>query len=177
MTAAMQPRETTPFCAPQADSCFSVWPSPLGDILLVSDGSALTGLYLAERAPNRDALHRLRDAVGPFRQVQEELGRYFAGDLKAFTVPLAPRGTPFQLSVWQALLTVPYGETRSYGQIARDIGHATAVRAVGAANGRNPISLIVPCHRVIGQDGSLTGYGWGLERKRWLLDHEAARRG
>ena len=101
------------------------------------------------------------------------LSRYFAGDLSAIeSLPVSLRGTPFQRRVWEALRGIPRGETRSYAQLARRIGHPTAVRAVGLANGANPVAVVVPCHRVIGSDGSLTGYGGGLERKRWLLRHE-----
>jgi len=100
---------------------------------------------------------------------------YFAGTLHAFDLPLAPRGTPFQLAVWNALLEVPWGETISYAELARRVGKPSAVRAVGAANGANPIPVIIPCHRVIGSNGSLTGYGGGIERKQWLLAHEGRR--
>lgn len=103
-----------------------------------------------------------------------QLERYFLGDLTTFDLPLAPRGTDFQLSVWQALQSIPYGQTCSYREIAVAIGAPRAVRAVGAANGRNPLCLVVPCHRVIGANGKLTGYAGGLDRKRWLLQHERA---
>jgi methylated-DNA-[protein]-cysteine S-methyltransferase len=102
----------------------------------------------------------------------EQLGEYFAGDRTVFDLPLAPTGTPFQLEAWEALRRIPFGETRSYSGQAAIIGKPTAVRAIGAANGRNPISIVVPCHRVIGANGSLTGFAGGLEAKRWLLDHE-----
>ena len=104
--------------------------------------------------------------------LQEQLAAYFARDLKEFDVQLAVSGTPFQQRVWAALATIPYGETWSYRELAEAVGNPKAVRAVGLANGRNPVSIVVPCHRVIGADGSLTGYGGGLERKSWLLDHE-----
>lgn len=104
----------------------------------------------------------------------DQLRAYFAGELREFDLPLAPRGTPFQLSVWDAVSAIPYGSTATYAEIAAAIGHPSACRAVGAANGRNPLPLIVPCHRVIGAAGALTGYGGGLERKRSLLDLEAA---
>jgi AraC family transcriptional regulator of adaptative response/methylated-DNA-[protein]-cysteine methyltransferase len=104
-----------------------------------------------------------------------ELEKYFAGRLKTFTVPLHTPGTPFQEAVWKILLEIPYGETRSYKQQAIALGKPNAVRAVAAANGQNRISIVIPCHRVIGADGSLTGYGGGLDRKKWLLDHEGAR--
>lgn len=101
-----------------------------------------------------------------------QLAAYFAGERRDFDLPLAPQGTPFQQRVWDALLAIPYGAVRSYGDVARAIGRPAASRAVGAANGRNPIAIIVPCHRVIGASGQLTGYGGGLPTKRWLLEHE-----
>ena len=105
-------------------------------------------------------------------QAAAELGEYFAGDRQTFDVPLAPRGTEFQLAAWLALRTIPYGETVSYGEQARRLGDARKARAVGAANGRNPLPIIVPCHRVVGANGHLTGFGGGIECKAWLLDHE-----
>ena len=124
-------------------------------------------------------LKRRAGACGPradsgFEDVVEQLQEYFAGTRTVFTVPITPVGTAFQQRVWTALRTIPYGETRSYGQLADAIGNRLAMRAVGAANGRNPISIIVPCHRVIGSDGRLVGYGGGLERKRFLLELEHA---
>jgi O-6-methylguanine DNA methyltransferase len=110
--------------------------------------------------------------VEPLRQAVQELQRYFAGEKIAFSCPLDLRGTPFQVGVWQALRDIPYGETRSYAEIARATGRPAAVRAVGAANGANPIAIIVPCHRVIGSNGTLTGYGGGLSTKSWLLSLE-----
>jgi methylated-DNA-[protein]-cysteine S-methyltransferase len=107
-----------------------------------------------------------------FGAVRQQLTAYFAGRLRKFEVALAVEGSAFQKQVWRALLDIPFGETESYGQLARRIGNEKASRAVGLANGRNPISIIVPCHRVIGADGSLTGYGGGMERKKWLLEHE-----
>jgi methylated-DNA-[protein]-cysteine S-methyltransferase len=106
----------------------------------------------------------------------EQLAEYFAGERREFDLPLAARGTGFQEIVWRALLAIPFGETCSYGEIAKAIGRPSASRAVGAANGRNPISIIIPCHRVIGSTGELTGYGGGMDNKRWLLDHERAQR-
>jgi methylated-DNA-[protein]-cysteine S-methyltransferase len=103
-----------------------------------------------------------------------QLDAYFAGEITSFDLPLSPRGTPFQQRVWAALRDIPFGETTSYGELARRIGDPKAVRAVGAANGRNPLPLVVPCHRVIGADGSLVGFGGGMDRKRWLLQHEGA---
>ncbi len=140
--------------------------SPVGLLRLCADGA---GLYEAA----------LADAAGPacpgptVRQAARELEEYFAGRRKAFTVPLSLRGTPFQLKAWAALCAIPYGETRSYAQQAAAIGNPKACRAVGMANHRNAVLILVPCHRVIGADGSLVGYGGGLEVKRALLDLEA----
>jgi O-6-methylguanine DNA methyltransferase len=116
-------------------------------------------------------------SIEPLRQAVDQLERYFAGERVQFTCPLDLHGTPFQLKVWNALTRIPYGETRSYAEIAREIEHPGAVRAVGAANGANPIAIIVPCHRVIGSNGSLTGYGGGLPTKAWLLALETSGRG
>lgn len=113
------------------------------------------------------------DAHPAIREVASQLAEYFARTRRAFQLPLDLRGTPFQLAVWKALLRIPYGETRSYGQLAVELGHAGAARAVGAANGSNPVSIVVPCHRVIAAGGGLGGYGGGLERKRFLLDLES----
>jgi O-6-methylguanine DNA methyltransferase len=136
--------------------------SPVGPLALAVRDGALVGLAF-EAGPEGD----LPEFTGPLRA-------YFAGDLSALDgVPVAPSGTPFQLAVWAALRAIPVGETASYSDIARVIGRPSAVRAVGAANGANPIGIVVPCHRVIGRDGSLTGYAGGLDRKRWLLRHEA----
>lgn len=147
-------------------------PSPLGDLTLLSDGDALTGLYMPspKGGPAIDAAWR-RDAA-PFSGVVEQLDAYFGGDRTEFDLPLAAHGTVFQQRVWGALRAIPYGQTRSYRDIATGIGAPKAVRAVGLANGRNPISIIVPCHRVVGADGSLTGYGGGLRNKQLLLDLE-----
>ena len=141
--------------------------SPLGPLLLLGDDDGLHGLYLRHDPP--PGAHRAR--LGAAR---EQLDAYFAGSLRAFDLQLAPAGTPWQRAVWDALLEVPYGETITYTELATRAGRPTAVRAAGAANGRNPLSIIVPCHRVVGTDGSLTGYGGGLPAKRWLLDHERA---
>lgn len=143
--------------------------SPLGELQLVGDGRALTQLEMSPRSAPAGAGHD-PDA---FADASAQLAAYFAGELTEFDVPLAPRGSDFQLAVWEALTRIPYGETASYGEIAADVGRPDAVRAVGATNGRNPIAVIIPCHRVIGADGSLVGYGGGLERKRLLLELEA----
>ena len=144
--------------------------SPIGRLLLTADEQALTGLYM-EPHPRLPA-SAVHDPAA-FAEVAAQLDAYFAGSLTDFDLPLAPSGTPFQLRVWEALRAIPYGETCSYRELAEAVGKPAAVRAVGAANGRNPISVIVPCHRVIGADGSLTGYGGGLDRKRILLELEA----
>lgn len=144
-------------------------PSPVGELTLLSDGDRLTGLYM-RRSPAPQADWR-RDR-GPFTEVVEQLESYFAGDLREFSVPVAASGTPFQERVWAALTTIPYGTTATYGEIAVAIGAPTAVRAVGMANGRNPVSIIIPCHRVIGANGTLTGYGGGLANKELLLELE-----
>jgi methylated-DNA-[protein]-cysteine S-methyltransferase len=147
--------------------------SPLGELLLVGDKRALCGLHMQEgRRPARIDPEWVQSDE-PFSEVFAQLGEYFEGRRKQFDLRLAPSGTPFQLRVWSALREIPYGRTASYGEIARKVGVPSAPRAIGVANGLNPIGVIVPCHRVIGADGSLTGYGGGLERKRLLLDLEA----
>jgi methylated-DNA-[protein]-cysteine S-methyltransferase len=147
--------------------------SPIGELLLVGDGEALHCLSMQDgRRPMRID-HRWEHRDDAFGDVRLQLEEYFAGTRRTFDVPLSLHGNEFELRVWSALREIGYGETASYGEIARRIGAPSAARAVGLANGRNPIALIVPCHRVIGADGSLTGYGGGLERKRLLLDLEA----
>jgi methylated-DNA-[protein]-cysteine S-methyltransferase len=137
--------------------------TPLGTMLARSDGIALIGLDFADGAVVPASASRVLDALGDW------LDAYFDGVDAPFGMPLAPQGTPFQHAVWEALRSIPYGATATYAEIARRIGRPTAMRAVGAANGRNPIAIVVPCHRVIGADGTLTGYAGGLERKRVLL--------
>lgn len=154
---------------------FTVYPSPIGPLLLMSDGNALTGLH-TETDVHRPHVQPdwIRDGgVTPLPEVMAQLDAYFAGKRTEFALPLAPRGTVFQMRVWETLRGIPFGETISYAELARRIGNPKASRAVGHANARNPISIIVPCHRVIGADRSLTGYAGGLERKRALLAHEA----
>ena len=145
--------------------------SPVGPLLLAANEAALTGIYFDGRQPRaalgKDAQELPAHPV--LKETAKQLKEYFAGRRRSFDLPLAPAGTPFQRAVWAALRDIPYGETQSYGAVARRIGRPRAVRAVGAANGANPLSIVVPCHRVIGADGSLTGYGGGLERKRRLL--------
>ncbi|MBN8482526.1 MAG: methylated-DNA--[protein]-cysteine S-methyltransferase [Xanthomonadales bacterium] len=146
--------------------------SPIGRILLAGDGEALTFIGLPEsRHPFAVPPDWRRDAAR-FDDARHQFDAWFAGTRRQFDLELAPRGTPFQRRVWDALTTIPYGETISYAELARRIGQPTASRAVGLANGANPLSIIVPCHRVIGANGSLTGYGGGLAAKRFLLEHE-----
>lgn len=146
--------------------------SPLGELLLVADGDALHRVSMQEATPLQidPAWKRSRAALKP---VAKQLAEYFAGRRREFDVPLAEAGTPFQRQVWEAVRAIGYGETATYGQLAARVDRPSAVRAVGAANGRNPIPVIVPCHRVVGSGGSLTGYGGGVERKRLLLELEA----
>lgn len=153
--------------------------SPVGRLLLTANDDALTGVLFSDgrRVPAIEADWRERSDHPVLRAAARQLDEYFSGRRKAFDLPLAPEGTPFQRDVWEALRAIPYGETQSYGDVARRIGRPKAVRAVGAANGANPISIVVPCHRVIGADGSLTGYGGGLPRKKRLLALEQAASG
>jgi len=150
--------------------------SPLGPLLLTSDDEGLTGLHMdgGAHGPTQPSDDWVKDAAR-FDEARKQLEEYFAGDRTDFDLPISPPGTEFQHEVWAALQQIPYGEVRSYGEIAAQIGHPGAARAVGLANGRNPIAVIVPCHRVIGASGALTGYGGGLDRKRLLLDLEARR--
>ena len=149
--------------------------SPVGPLTVVEQDGALAGLYMADQRhlPAAEALGPREDDVLP--EAGEQLVAYFAGELEHFDVPLHTRGTPFQRTVWAALREVPYGGTCTYAELAAAIGRPTAVRAVGAANGRNPVCIVVPCHRVVGSGGSLTGYAGGLERKQLLLDLERRR--
>jgi methylated-DNA-[protein]-cysteine S-methyltransferase len=149
--------------------------SPLGKLLLVGNGEAVTGVHVAagKYVPciGPDWVRDSRQGV--LSQLRRELDAYFGGRLRCFTVALEPHGTEFQKKVWAALARIPFGETRTYGQQARAIGQPSAARAVGAANGRNPIGIVLPCHRVIGARGDLTGYAGGLEAKEFLLKLEA----
>jgi methylated-DNA-[protein]-cysteine S-methyltransferase len=152
---------------------FTITPSPVGPLTLVAQGDALVGIYFDTGSSVATPLpHWVRDD----RRLQPaaaQLAEYFAGKRTRFDLPLAPRGTAFQQAVWAALLRIPFGETASYGDIARAIGKPAASRAVGGANHNNPLSIVVPCHRVVGADGSMTGYGGELYRKRLLLALEA----
>jgi methylated-DNA-[protein]-cysteine S-methyltransferase len=146
--------------------------SPYGPLTLVATDGVLSGLYMTNQRhrPPEESFGDRDDTA--FTEATEQLRAYFAGELKEFTLPLRLTGTPFQRGVWEQLRRIPYGETRSYGELADALGNPKASRAVGLANGRNPIGVIVPCHRVVGADGGLTGYGGGLDRKRRLLDFE-----
>ncbi|MES5818890.1 methylated-DNA--[protein]-cysteine S-methyltransferase [Streptomyces sp. RG80] len=146
--------------------------SPYGPLTLVATDGTLSGLYMTDQRhrPAQETFGVRDDR--PFGAAVDQLEAYFKGELKEFTVELRLDGTPFQRSVWQQLVRIPYGETRTYGELADALGNPGASRAVGLANGKNPIGIVVPCHRVVGSDGSLTGYGGGLERKQRLLDFE-----
>ncbi len=146
--------------------------SPIGELLLLGDGHALRGLYMQDAPKPKRIDPAWKRSTTPFADVRAQLREYFAGRRIEFDVPLAMDGTPFERRVWSALRDIPYGETVSYGEVAHRVGQPSAARAVGLANGRNPIAVIVPCHRVIGANGTLTGYGGGLERKRLLLELE-----
>jgi methylated-DNA-[protein]-cysteine S-methyltransferase len=154
---------------------YDTMPSPVGPLLLVAEDAGLSGVYFETYRHGRRPVPEWIRA--PEHQTLEEtraqLEAYFVGGLSRFSLPLAAQGTAFQQRVWAQLRRIAYGETVSYGELARRIGDPRAVRAVAGANARNPISIIVPCHRVIGADGSLTGFGGGLDRKRWLLEHES----
>ena len=146
--------------------------SPIGDILIEGDDGSITKLGRIGAGYDSDEWVRV-DRFAAIKEAAQQLDAYWAGELFDFELPLAPGGTPFQNRVWAALRTIPYGKTASYGDIARKIGSPTASRAVGAANGRNPIAIVVPCHRVIGANGTLTGYAGGLDMKQALLAHES----
>ncbi|AQS66675.1 methylated-DNA--[protein]-cysteine S-methyltransferase [Streptomyces pactum] len=150
----------------------TVTDSPYGALTLVAEDGVLCGLYMTDQRhrPPEESFGTADD--GPFAQVEEQLAAYFAGELKDFTLDLRLNGTPFQRTVWDQLRRIPYGQTRTYGELAAALGKPAASRAVGLANGRNPVGIVVPCHRVIGASGGLTGYGGGLERKQRLLDFE-----
>jgi len=149
--------------------------TPLGPLQLSASGAGLTGVYMQAHKQCPGTLHGENNPEHPVLvRAAQQLRAYFAGEANDFDLPLDAQGTAFQTRVWNALQTIPYGETRSYAQLAEMVGAPKAARAVGLANGRNPLSIVVPCHRVIGADGSLTGYGGGLENKRFLLKLEKA---
>jgi methylated-DNA-[protein]-cysteine S-methyltransferase len=165
---------TTVAVAPTA--CRTV-DSPVGPLTVAGDAETgvVTNLRMGDQTYPPPDQGRWVEVDGAFAEVVDQLAEYFAGTRTAFDVPLRLDGTPFQREVWAALLTIPYGETRSYGQLAEQVGRPGAARAVGLANGHNPVGIIVPCHRVIGADGTLVGYGGGLPRKRALLELERSR--
>lgn len=150
--------------------------SPLGAVRITGDDAGVSiiscrDVPVDQRVRTEEPERRMAE---PVRQAVEQLGEYFAGTRRTFDFPMTPGGTAFQQSVWRALLTVPFGTTLSYRTLSRQLGDERAIRAVAAANGRNPLWVVVPCHRIIGSDGSLTGYAGGLWRKQWLLEHEGA---
>ncbi|KAB0470296.1 methylated-DNA--[protein]-cysteine S-methyltransferase [Vibrio sp. IB15] len=148
---------------------FTYYDSPLGTVTLQANEQGLLGVWFETHTTKPEDLGTQEDSFPIFQSVKDQLDRYFAGEAVQFDVPIAAKGTPFQQSVWHALTTIPYGETWSYAQLADAIGNPKAVRAVGLANGKNPVSVIIPCHRVIGKNGKLTGYAGGVERKQRLL--------
>jgi methylated-DNA-[protein]-cysteine S-methyltransferase len=157
------------------DLAYTHLPSPIGPLLLAGDDQALHLISFPQGSKAREPLTSWRRDERNFRTVSAQLSAYFAGELKSFDLPLVFTGTDFQRRVWTALQAIPYGATTSYGALAAAIGRPTASRAVGAANGANPLPIVAPCHRVIGGSGALTGFGGGLDAKRFLLDHEAGR--
>jgi methylated-DNA-[protein]-cysteine S-methyltransferase len=148
--------------------------SPIGELTLTSDGNAITEIWMGEAKPLPGAVYKPDLPV--FQEAARQFAAYFKRERTDFDFALRPQGTPFQLSVWEELKRIPYGTTTSYGELARRIGNPAGSRAVGLANGKNPLPIVVPCHRVIGANGSLVGFGGGLERKRFLLDLERGER-
>ena len=149
-------------------------PSPVGLLTLVGDGHRLAGLYMHDQR-HFPALDSPTDDPGAFVDAAAQLDEWFSGARRDFDLELAPEGSAFQRDVWDVLRQIPYGETMTYGAVADLVGRPGSARAVGSAVGRNPIGIVVPCHRVVGAGGALTGYAGGLDRKRWLLEHERAR--
>jgi methylated-DNA-[protein]-cysteine S-methyltransferase len=170
--AAIFPEECV--MKPETWVSFCCIDSPIGRLTLTSDGTALTGLYMGSpsKPPPRTADWVMDPTTPPLPEAVRQVREYFAGERRVFDLPLRLSGTDFQKRVWRQLTEIPFGETWSYGQLATHLDNPGACRAVGLANGQNPIAIIVPCHRVIGADGSLTGFGGGLPRKEWLLAHE-----
>ncbi|ENC6729817.1 cysteine methyltransferase [Vibrio navarrensis] len=152
---------------------YTIAPSPLGEMTLQANDEGILGIWFTTQTTRPDDLGQ-EDANHPVLGLAlTQLNEYFLGKRTQFDLPIAAKGTAFQMQVWQALTTIPYGETWSYQELANAIGNPKAVRAVGLANGKNPVSIVVPCHRVIGKNGKLTGYAGGIERKRWLLERES----
>jgi methylated-DNA-[protein]-cysteine S-methyltransferase len=156
-------------------SSYAWMESPVGRLLLAADESGLRQLLFAEGRSAVRPRDEWQENDGALAEPMRQLTAYFAGTLRQFDLKVAPEGTPFQRRVWQELLAIPYGTTISYGELARRIGNPNASRAVGLANGANPISIVIPCHRVIGSNGTMTGYGGGLKNKEWLLALERGR--
>ena len=155
-----------------AEVSYDFFDSPIGPLVVAAEDDAVVSLLLPKNGKPAHVAPEWHRAPARLREARAQLAAYFAGKLLAFDLDLAPRGTEFQRSVWNQLCLIPYGDTTSYVELARRLGNPSAMRAVGAANGANPIAIIVPCHRVIGHDGQLVGFGGGLPAKRWLLDHE-----
>lgn len=154
---------------------YCMYDSPVGPLLLAADDAALVAIeFPSSRHPVARGADWVEGDNAVLARTRVQLGEYFAGSRTTFELPLGPRGTEFQRGVWQALAGIPYGETISYAQLASRVGNPSAMRAVGAANGRNPLPIVLPCHRVIGADGSLTGFGGGLPTKQFLLELEGA---
>jgi methylated-DNA-[protein]-cysteine S-methyltransferase len=156
---------------------FDAFPTPIGTLTIAGDDGGLRHLLFPENKYGIAGRETWKHDAVPLRGARDQIEDYFAGTRRAFDLVLSPVGTPFQRKVWHALAAIPLGSTWSYGDLARYIGEPAAVRAVGAANGRNPIPVILPCHRVIGSDGKLTGFGGGLPLKQWLLEHEGVGQG
>ncbi len=177
MTSARASRPARHDRSPCVHLLTTTVPSPIGELRLVGDGTSLRGLYMEGHRPAPRVEGAVPDPGGVFPLVADRLERYFDGEKRPFDdVPVAFVGTDFQRQVWAQLLAIPYGSTATYGELARRIGRPSASRAVGAATGRNPVSVIVPCHRVVGASGDLTGYAGGVERKRALLELEGRQR-
>ncbi|MBE3669098.1 cysteine methyltransferase [Vibrio navarrensis] len=152
---------------------YTIAPSPLGEMTLQANYEGILGIWFTTQTTRPDDLGQENANHAVLSLALTQLDEYFTGKRTQFDLPIAAKGTAFQMQVWQALTTIPYGETWSYQELANVIGNPKAVRAVGLANGKNPVSIVVPCHRVIGKNGKLTGYAGGIERKRWLLERES----
>ncbi len=146
--------------------------SPIGFVEIMGSKGCLVGIHLCASDQQPRKSHVFRQDIDLMKETRYQLESYFSGELTSFDLPIDPNGTPFQIRVWRSLLEIPYGETWSYGELARRVGNSKAARAVGLANNRNPISIVIPCHRVIGSDGTLKGYGGGVEKKSYLLELE-----
>lgn len=146
-------------------------PSPIGHLLIVGDGRWITGLFMT-RQRRFPTLEGALEDPGAFDDAVRQLGEWFEGRRRTFELDVRPRGSAFQQQVWDVLREIPFGATMTYGEVARRVGRAGSARAIGSAVGRNPVGIVIPCHRVVGAGGALTGYAAGLDRKRWLLEHE-----